>query len=125
MEENLTCGSSSCLTIAIPRLSPPSCFITGGIGGGPNQFNYESEYFASRGMVAVEVEYRLLPEADKGTLPIDCIEDAKSAMRWVKMHAQELGIDLNPYRGGGRVGRRLSGCLHGDGSKRSMRRETT
>lgn len=76
---------------------PAIVFYHGGglVSGGPNQFNYESEYLASRGMVAVQVEYRLLPEADKSIFPTICIEDAKSAMRWVKAHAQELGVDTN------------------------------
>lgn len=76
---------------------PAIVFYHGGgfIGGGPNQFNYESEYFASRGMITVQVEYRLLSETDKTLMPTICIEDAKSAMRWVKAHAQELGIDTN------------------------------
>lgn len=78
-------------------LKPAIVFYHGGgfVSGGPSQFNYESKYFASRGLVAVQVEYRLLPLTDKTILPTDCIEDAKSAMRWVRSHAGDLGIDPN------------------------------
>jgi acetyl esterase/lipase len=59
-------------------------------------------------MVCVQVEYRLIAKGDKGA-PIDCVYDAKSAMRWVRGHAGELGID--PKRigaGGGSAGGHLA-----------------
>src|SRR3954454_5851101 len=43
-------------------------------------------------MVCALVEYRLLKNKP-GEPPTDCIHDAKSAMRWVRSHAKELGID--------------------------------
>jgi acetyl esterase len=67
--------------------------------GRPTQFNGQSNYLASRGMVAIQVEYRLLQ--DKTELPSNCIEDAKSAMRWIRNHAAELGIDPNRIAAGG------------------------
>jgi acetyl esterase/lipase len=42
----------------------------------------------------------------------DCVEDAKSAMRWVRGHAERLGID--PERiasGGGSAGGHLGACV--------------
>lgn len=76
---------------------PAIVFYHGGafVAGRPSQFNYESKYLVSRGMVAVQVEYRLLPSTDKTLLPIQCIEDAKSAMRWVREHAHQLNINPN------------------------------
>jgi len=73
---------------------PAIVFFHGGgwTGGSPNQFNEHSRYFASRGLVGVLVEYRLLKGAPN-TPPVDCIQDARTAMRWVRSHAGELGVD--------------------------------
>ena len=43
-------------------------------------------------MVAVQVQYRLL-DRKSNEPPVTCVADAKSAMRWVRGHAKELGID--------------------------------
>lgn len=65
----------------------------GWVGGGPSAYNEQAEYFAKRGMVCVLAEYRLL---GKKLLPPEiCIEDAKSAFRWVRGHAADLGINPN------------------------------
>lgn len=67
------------------------------------QFSGQAKYFASRGMVALSVTYRLISEP--GVKIEDCVEDAKSAMRWVRANAAKLGID--PERlvaGGGSAG---------------------
>ena len=45
-------------------------------------------------MVTVQVQYRLL-ERDAKDPPTICIHDARSAMRWVRSHAAQLGIDPN------------------------------
>ncbi|WP_395735734.1 alpha/beta hydrolase [Prosthecobacter sp.] len=89
---------------------PAMVFFHGGgwVGGGPTQFTQHSEYLATRGMVCLQVEYRLIKKGDAGP-PIDCVHDAKSAMRWVRGHAAELGID--PKRigaGGGSAGGHLA-----------------
>ncbi len=73
---------------------PAIVFFFGGgwVGGSPTQFLKQSEYLATRGMVGVRVEYRVIPKGDKGP-PLVCCADAKSAMRYVRSHAAELGID--------------------------------
>lgn len=59
---------------------------------GATQFLSQAEYFASRGLVTATAEYR--GSEPQGTSVIDqCAEDARSAMRWVKGRAGELGID--------------------------------
>jgi acetyl esterase len=58
------------------------------------QFNRQAKYLVARGMTAIEVEYRLIPEAGD-TPPKICAEDAKSAVRWVREHHSELGVDPN------------------------------
>lgn len=75
---------------------PAIVFFFGGgwVGGTPEQFKSQSEYFATRGMVGIRVEYRVIPKGDKGP-PVVCCNDAKSAMRWVRKNAANLGIDPN------------------------------
>lgn len=89
---------------------PALVFFHGGgwTGGAPTQFNTQANYLASRGLVCVQVEYRLLNKSDK-VPPTACIQDSKSAMRWVRTHAAEFGID--PARigaGGGSAGGHLA-----------------
>ena len=89
---------------------PCIVFFYGGgwVGGSPSQFVKQSEYFATRGLVGVRVEYRVLPKGDKGP-PLVCCADAKSALRYVRSHAGELGID--PHRiaaAGGSAGGHLA-----------------
>lgn len=75
---------------------PAVVFFYGGgwVGGAPGQFNVQSLYLATRGIVCVQAQYRLLDK--KGTEPpVVCCRDAKSAMRWVRSHAKQLGIDPN------------------------------
>ena len=73
---------------------PAVVFFHGGgwTGGTPSQFNDQSEYLATRGLVAIQVQYRLLA-GKSSEPPTVCVHDAKSAMRWVRAHAAELGID--------------------------------
>ncbi|MFC1975885.1 alpha/beta hydrolase [Chloroflexota bacterium] len=59
--------------------------------GGPENGSRLCEYWATQGMVAIAFEYRLA-DFDKVT-PIECVTDAKSAVRWIRVHATELGID--------------------------------
>ncbi|HSH95761.1 MAG TPA: alpha/beta hydrolase [Roseimicrobium sp.] len=89
---------------------PAMVFFHGGgwTSGGPTQFDKHSEYLATRGLVCIQVQYRLIEKGEKGP-PINCVQDAKSSMRWVRGHAKELGID--PKRigaGGGSAGGHLA-----------------
>jgi acetyl esterase len=89
---------------------PAIVFFHGGgwSGGSPIAFSRQSEYFATRGIVAFSVEYRLV-EKDAAVAPFVSMADAKSAMRWVRSHAGELGIDPNRIAaGGGSAGGHLS-----------------
>jgi acetyl esterase len=73
---------------------PAIVFFFGGgwVTGTPEQFRNQSEYFATRGLVGIRVEYRTIPKGDKGP-PLVCCADAKSALRHVRAHATELGVD--------------------------------
>ena len=48
-------------------------------------------YWAEKGMVSISFEYRLA--SLDGPTPLVCIKDAKSAIRWVRRQAAELGVD--------------------------------
>ena len=61
--------------------------------GTPEQFQRQSRYFASRGMLAVSVEYRIKNE--HGTSPIQAMEDAKSAIRFIRSNAKLFSINPN------------------------------
>jgi acetyl esterase len=75
--------------------------------GSYQQFVPQSEYFASRGLVAVSADYRILNK--HGTGPEEAVEDAKAALCWVRSHARELGIDGNKIiASGGSAGGHLA-----------------
>ena len=92
---------------------PAIVFFHGGgwVGGAPGQFTEHSKHLAGRGMVAVQVQYRLLDRKSNDP-PETCTSDAVAAMRWVRSHADELGID--PVRiasAGGSAGGHLAAYL--------------
>lgn len=81
--------------------TPAIVFFHGGgwNGGKPSAFYRQSAYLASRGMVALSVEYRI--KSVHGTSPFESVKDANSAMRYVRSHAQEFGIDPDKLAAGG------------------------
>lgn len=72
---------------------PAVVFFFGGAwtAGRVEQFVPQSEYLASRGLVAIVADYRVALR--HGSTWFDSVRDAKSAIRWVRAHAAELGID--------------------------------
>ncbi len=75
-------------------------FFGGGFTNGkPSQFTTKAEYLAGRGMVAASAEYRI--KSTHHTGPEKCIEDAKSAVRWLRVNARRLGIDPKRILAGG------------------------
>ena len=92
-------GDSLYLHVFKPKLSKkPTAAIVfffggGWTGGNPKQFYQQSEYFASRGILAISAEYRV--KSMHGTSPFECVGDGKSAIRWVRENAKMLNIDPN------------------------------
>jgi len=75
-------------------------FFGGGwVTGTPAHFYNQSEYLASRGMVAICADYRTRNK--HGTSPLESVKDGRSAIRWVRQHAWELGIDPDRLAAGG------------------------
>lgn len=72
---------------------PAIVFFFGGgwVGGSPNQFYPFSEHLASRGMVAIAAEYRVKSRHESTVA--QSVADAKSAIRYVRQHAAELGVN--------------------------------
>lgn len=89
-------------------------------GGGWNKGSYkafqrQSRYLASRGIIAISADYRLFNIHE--TTPFEAVEDAKSAIRYVRKHAKELNINPNKIAaGGGSAGGHLAAaCGNIDG----------
>ncbi|MEX2212843.1 MAG: alpha/beta hydrolase [Phycisphaeraceae bacterium] len=80
---------------------PAVVFLFGGgwNGGTPTQFEPHARYLASRGMVAIVADYRV--KSRQGTTPFECVADGKSAVRWVRKHAADLGVDPKRIAAGG------------------------
>lgn len=67
-------------------------FHGGGWSTGMAEWGHTNcERYADKGMVAISVEYRLR-DLHGGSFG-DCVEDAKSAIRYIRAHAEELNID--------------------------------
>ena len=83
-------------------------FFGGGWNGGTiTQFEDQSKYFASRGMVTAVVDYRV--KSRNKTTPFDAVKDAKSAMRYLKTNAKDFGIDTKKMvASGGSAGGHLA-----------------
>jgi acetyl esterase len=96
---------------------PAIVFWFGGgfANGSAKAFARQGAYFATRGLVAVCAEYRI--KNMHGTEIDKCVEDARSAMRWVRSHAGRLGIDPEKIvASGGSAGGTLALCVAlGDG----------
>ncbi|MCB9954237.1 MAG: prolyl oligopeptidase family serine peptidase [Planctomycetaceae bacterium] len=75
---------------------PVPCFLVihggGWTGGEPRRMYPFADYFAKRGMLGVSLHYRLLNK-QLGTTVFDCVADGQTAVRFLRTHAEELGID--------------------------------
>jgi len=90
---------------------PGIIFFFGGgwIGGRIEQFLPQAEYLAGRGMVAARADYRV--KSRDGITPDKCVEDARSAVRWMRKNAAKLGMDSKKLiASGGSAGGHLAAC---------------
>lgn len=66
-------------------------------------------WFLDQGIIAIAADYRVSSSA--GTSPLECIRDARSAVRYVRANARRLGVD--PGRiivAGGSAGGHIAAC---------------
>jgi acetyl esterase/lipase len=92
--------------------TPAIVFFYGGgwTNGSPEQWHRQCMYLSSRGMVAIAVDYRV--RSRHNTTPLDAVRDAKSSMRWVRQHANRLGIDPSRIAAaGGSAGGHLAAAV--------------
>ncbi len=85
-----------------PKSKTPCIVMFHGGGwsnGEPSLFFKACNDYAKRGMVAISAEYSI-KNVHQGT-PFDSVTDGKSAMRWVRKHAQELGVNPDMIAAGG------------------------
>ena len=73
-------------------------------GGAWNTGNYkhfqrQSQYFASRGLIAMTVDYRI--RSKHNITPFESMEDAKSAIRFVRQNSKILSVNPNMIAAGG------------------------
>lgn len=72
-----------------------SCFVSihggGWTGMSPRRMYPFVTHAASLGMLGIAVEYRLAGK--NGVTVYDCVRDSRSALRYIRSHAAELGID--------------------------------
>lgn len=90
---------------------PAIVFFFGGgwVSGNPSHFELQAEYLATRGIVAFCPDYRTMSRFS--TTPFESVMDAKSAIRYLKIHADELGIDAKKIvASGGSAGGHLAAC---------------
>ncbi len=82
-------------SISEGELLPAMIFFHGGgwNGGSPSQFEEQAKYFSSRGMVCFLPEYRLKNKHQ--TTPFEALQDAKSAIRFIKANGAEFHIDTS------------------------------
>jgi len=73
--------------------SAAAVFFFGGgwLFGDIRRYQTQATHLALRGVVTVLVDYRV--KCRHGSTIMDSVADAKSAMRWVRGHAAELGLD--------------------------------
>lgn len=88
---------------------PAIVFYHGGgwNSGSPKAFNRQCMYFASRGIIAITVEYRI--KNTHGTTPFEASDDALTALKYIAGNAEALNIKESMIAvGGGSAGGQLA-----------------
>lgn len=92
--------------------APVIVFYFGGgwNSGSPSQFVEHADWLAGRGMVAVLADYRVF---SRHNVPARfCVQDAKSAIRYLRKHAELLGMDPDRIvASGGSAGGHLAAAV--------------
>jgi len=95
---------------------PAVIFFFGGgwSGGKPEQFFPQAKHLSQKGMVAISAEYRVAGR--NKTDPKFCLQDANSAIRYLRKNAASLGIDPDKIvSAGGSAGGHLAAMVGTEG----------
>jgi len=95
----------------VKKALPAIIYFTGGgwVNGSVDTQIANAAWFADHGIIGITADYRV--KSRHGTSPVECIQDAKSAVRYVRTHARELGIDPNKIIvAGGSAGGHIAAC---------------
>jgi len=84
------------------KTHPAIAFFHGGgwSSGSPSEFHEACIRYAKKGFITFSFHYRLSVTAD-GTIPhpditpVECVKDARSAMRWIRENADDFHINPN------------------------------
>jgi len=90
---------------------PAIVFFFGGgwRSGKPGQFYPYIQALSKEGVVAISAQYRT--KNSHGANPLECVMDAKSAIRYVRENAEKLGVDPDRIvAGGGSAGGHVAAC---------------
>jgi len=81
--------------MAAQKPLPAIIYFTGGgwVNGTPDSMMGNVEWFREQGIIGISADYRV--KSRHGTSPVECVKDAKSAIRFVRKNAKQLGIDQN------------------------------
>lgn len=96
-------------TVTSTDTAPTIIFFFGGgwETGNRTQFKYYAELYATKGIITVLADYRI--KSIHNTTPIESLKDAKSAIRYLKLHAETLHIDTTKLiAAGGSAGGQLA-----------------
>jgi acetyl esterase/lipase len=92
---------------------PTMVFFFGGgwTGGSIAQFEPHALHFAAKNMITVLVDYRV--KSRHNATPFESLKDAKSAIRYLRQHAVELGVDAKRIvaSGGSAGGHLAAACF--------------
>lgn len=79
--------------------------------GEPSWHYPDCAYWSDRGMIAVSVRYRL-KDRDNVKVPLECVKDAKSAIRFLRKNAAKLKVDTDKVvAAGGSAGGQLAAAV--------------
>ena len=95
---------------------PAILYFTGGgwVNGAVEYQIPNAAWFRDQGIIGITADYRV--KSRHGTTPLECIQDAKSAVRYLRQHSKELGIDPNKIIvAGGSAGGHIAACTFIDG----------
>jgi acetyl esterase/lipase len=91
------------------KTHPAMVFFFGGgwITGSIKQFEPHAKYFSDRGLICFLVDYRIKSRHNTG--PVESLEDAKSAIRFIRQNASGLFVDTSKIiAAGGSAGGHLA-----------------